>query len=219
MIKPNQSGRSMVEMLGVLAIIGVLSVGSIAGYSKAMQKYKMNKYALAYNTLLNDLLDMKNNLAKNGGELTSSGSTVHYYGDFFKKLNMIPEGFKYIDNQHLSDIFNNNVQIYQFSAMTNQSNPEDFPGGIRTDIQPTQEGQAICHQILNIAKENSQNLSRALIYKNYANSTNRDEFSIYGDGKCTSDNKCLSKLTLNDIESFCYVCDESPCSVYTLWRG
>ena len=31
------TGRSMVEMLGVLAIIGVLSVGAIAGYSKAME--------------------------------------------------------------------------------------------------------------------------------------------------------------------------------------
>lgn len=39
----NESGRSMVEMLGVLAIIGVLSVGGIAGYSKAMSKYKVNK--------------------------------------------------------------------------------------------------------------------------------------------------------------------------------
>ena len=38
----NQSGRSMVEMLGVLAIIGVLSVGAISGYSKAMMKYKLN---------------------------------------------------------------------------------------------------------------------------------------------------------------------------------
>ncbi len=38
-----QSGRSMIEMLGVLAIIGVLSVGGIAGYSKAMMKYRINK--------------------------------------------------------------------------------------------------------------------------------------------------------------------------------
>jgi len=30
-------------MLGVLAIIGVLSVGGIAGYSKAMHKYRINK--------------------------------------------------------------------------------------------------------------------------------------------------------------------------------
>ena len=33
----------MVEMLGVLAIIGVLSVGGISGYSKAMAKYKLTK--------------------------------------------------------------------------------------------------------------------------------------------------------------------------------
>ena len=39
----NEKGRSMIEMLGVLAIIGVLSVGGIAGYSKAMQKYRINK--------------------------------------------------------------------------------------------------------------------------------------------------------------------------------
>jgi type II secretory pathway pseudopilin PulG len=30
-------------MLGVLAIVGVLSVGGIAGYSKAMNKFKTNK--------------------------------------------------------------------------------------------------------------------------------------------------------------------------------
>lgn len=38
-----QRGRSMIEMLGVLAIIAVLSVGGIAGYSKAMTKFKINK--------------------------------------------------------------------------------------------------------------------------------------------------------------------------------
>ena len=41
--KNEQSGRSMVEMLGVLAIIGVLSVGGISGYSKAMPKFKLTK--------------------------------------------------------------------------------------------------------------------------------------------------------------------------------
>ena len=38
-----ESGRSMIEMLGVLAIIGVLSVGGITGYTKAMFQYKINK--------------------------------------------------------------------------------------------------------------------------------------------------------------------------------
>jgi len=42
-MKINEQGRSMIEMLGVLAIVGVLSVGGIAGYSKAMNKFKTNK--------------------------------------------------------------------------------------------------------------------------------------------------------------------------------
>ncbi|MDY4885802.1 MAG: hypothetical protein SO141_06110, partial [Alphaproteobacteria bacterium] len=49
------AGRSMVEMLGVLAIIGVLSVGAIAGYSKAMMKYKLNKQSEQLNTVINTI--------------------------------------------------------------------------------------------------------------------------------------------------------------------
>jgi prepilin-type N-terminal cleavage/methylation domain-containing protein len=40
--KKTQSGRSMIEMLGVLAIVGILSAGGIAGYSMAMQSYKVS---------------------------------------------------------------------------------------------------------------------------------------------------------------------------------
>jgi Tfp pilus assembly protein PilE len=39
----HQSGRSMIEMLGVLAIIGVLSVGGLAGYNLAMSRVRTNK--------------------------------------------------------------------------------------------------------------------------------------------------------------------------------
>lgn len=48
MKKYYQSGRSMIEMLGVLAIAGVLSIGGIAGYSYAITKHKTNN-------LINDL--------------------------------------------------------------------------------------------------------------------------------------------------------------------
>ena len=46
MVKVNsksQNGRSMVEMLGVLAIVGVLSVGGVYGYGVAMKKHKANE--------------------------------------------------------------------------------------------------------------------------------------------------------------------------------
>ena len=38
-----QHGRSMIEMVGVLAIVGVLSVGGLAGYTKAMMQYRADR--------------------------------------------------------------------------------------------------------------------------------------------------------------------------------
>ena len=45
----NQRGRSMIEMLGVLAVIGVLSVGGLAGYNRAMQKVRVNRFIEEFN--------------------------------------------------------------------------------------------------------------------------------------------------------------------------
>ena len=39
----SELGRSMVEMLGVLAIIGLLSIIGISGYKKAMNKHRANE--------------------------------------------------------------------------------------------------------------------------------------------------------------------------------
>lgn len=37
------SGRSMIEMLGVITIIGVLSAGGLIGYSKGMRRHRLNE--------------------------------------------------------------------------------------------------------------------------------------------------------------------------------
>ncbi len=52
MFTKNESGRSMIEMLGVLAIVGVLSVGGISGYSKAMAKQKLNRTSYQISQIL-----------------------------------------------------------------------------------------------------------------------------------------------------------------------
>ncbi len=49
-----QQGRSMVEMLGVLAIIGVISIGGIAGYRMAMNRYQANQIANEINLMRTD---------------------------------------------------------------------------------------------------------------------------------------------------------------------
>ncbi|MBP1532202.1 MAG: hypothetical protein ILA52_01725, partial [Alphaproteobacteria bacterium] len=53
-----QTGRSMIEMLGVLAIIGVLSVGGIAGFQKAMITYRINTVINDHNMLIANIRDL-----------------------------------------------------------------------------------------------------------------------------------------------------------------
>ncbi len=54
-VRLTDSERSMVEMLGTLAIIGVLSIGGIVGYRYAMMKYRVNKVVNGLNMLSNQL--------------------------------------------------------------------------------------------------------------------------------------------------------------------
>ena len=42
-MKQYDTGRSMIEMMGVLVIIGALSAGGIAGYTKALHQNKVKK--------------------------------------------------------------------------------------------------------------------------------------------------------------------------------
>ena len=71
-----QSGRSMIEMLGVLAIIGVLSVGGIAGYSKAMAKYKQNKIGDQVSMLITNIRTIYGNSSNYAGLTTASAIAV-----------------------------------------------------------------------------------------------------------------------------------------------
>ena len=81
--KKNENGRSMVEMLGVLAIIGVLSIGGIAGYTLSMRRHRanqvvdlVNKYGtVVYGACQKAMVD---------GDITSitSCSSNHTYPDF-----------------------------------------------------------------------------------------------------------------------------------------
>jgi len=48
----NESGRSMVEMLGVLAVIGVLSIGGIAGYRYAVKQMSLNQLSEVLNLMI-----------------------------------------------------------------------------------------------------------------------------------------------------------------------
>ena len=60
--RKKQSGRSMIEMLGVLVIIGVLSVAALFGFTYAMNKYvpvKQNKLILSGKLFQPTISDIK----------------------------------------------------------------------------------------------------------------------------------------------------------------
>ena len=78
-------GRSMIEMLGVLAIVGVLSVGGIAGYSKAMEKFKLNKTISEYSYLIYGLLEHIDDLKS-----IPVGMGKFNFTDFARATNIVP---------------------------------------------------------------------------------------------------------------------------------
>ena len=43
-MKKTQLGRSMIEMLGVLALVGILSVTGLIGYQRAMRTHKITQF-------------------------------------------------------------------------------------------------------------------------------------------------------------------------------
>lgn len=71
-----EKGRSMIEMLGVLAIIGVLSIGGIAGYSKGMTKIKVNKTTHQITQIVTGILTVFAN------SKTLSGTDKEYPDEF-----------------------------------------------------------------------------------------------------------------------------------------
>ncbi len=95
--KRSQKGRSMVEMLGVLAIIGVLFVGGISAYSTAMEKHKANELMAATMQeavlISAQLATGKTNPTLSGinNSLFTSASTVANSDNFKIALNAVDE--------------------------------------------------------------------------------------------------------------------------------
>ena len=107
MIKTNESGRSMIEMLGVLAIIGVLSVGGIAGYSKAMNKFKTNQVADNVSMLVANIKTLYAQQKTYDGLDESSAVS----------MGVVPDELG-TDGSKLTNAFNGSVKIREASSTT-----------------------------------------------------------------------------------------------------
>ena len=104
----NEKGRSMVEMLGVLAIIGVLSVGGIAGYSKAMNKYKINKTNDQLSMLIANIRTLFSSQSDYGG--LNNGTAIQY-GVVPNDMYTSASGGTYASNYTITNPFAGDVKI------------------------------------------------------------------------------------------------------------
>ncbi len=199
-----QYGRSMIEMLGVLVIIAVLSVGGIAGYSKAMEKWKMNRTISEYGFLVNSFLEYRDNL-KNSIHLKGGGS----YGlvDFAHNVNIIPPTWKAFNQNLVTDSLGIRTTVYlgidgtgkQWIVLGWFANDEAF------DMK-------FCQTMMNdLAKPLHPVLDRVWFWGV------RGSTYVYGDELCEKGRICLCNVTFSEIQEMCQSCLENRnCMIY-IW--
>ncbi len=220
----NYFGRSMIEMLGVLAIIGVLSVGGIAGYSKAMEKWKINKILDEYSFMLAGLVEHADDLGRNSYRKESG-----YFGeglvDWIEGLNLVPATWHRINDIAMSDSGGNVVQWYKASDNSlavdfylggwqeneDKNNSSWLDGKSSTSFSPK-----LCVEIF---ESLVQPLHHALYNANTFNSKQSGKgVNFSGDSICGSTaDKCLSAASLADFHKACQVCDATGVCAITLW--
>ena len=79
--KNNQSGRSILEMLGVLAVMGVLTVGALVGYNYAMKIYRVNEIVEEMNrqsVLASSAKSIGVDLPENEWNTSAAGFEIEY---------------------------------------------------------------------------------------------------------------------------------------------
>ena len=183
-------GRSMVEMLGVLAIIGVLSVGAIAGYSKAMFKYKLNKQTEQINQLFNGITQYYRQLSNTENLLP-----------VLKKLNIVPVEMLKNNPSYIFDVFNNRL-IASVAPCYAHNHDTCTVLYYHITINNNQD-IAVCRNIINTVKENSSDLYVVELLGNWGQE-GETQYLFSGDAYCSKlGRKCLKEISIYDMEDMC----------------
>ena len=196
----NQSGRSMVEMLGVLAIIGVLSVGAIAGYSKDMMKYKLNKQTEQLSTLFNEAAIHAKQFSFNNSSSSNNVTPI------FIKLGLVPvEMIKNNNSNYVYDIFKNQIGIFKsgsISQETSNAEPDTMYVSISYNNKENPNDIAMCRNIIIAIKENAEILYRLSTHDAGGGSA-PSKHTIYSGYATCDEFNCIGDLTFTKIDNMC----------------
>ena len=210
-MKQNQFGRSMIEMLGVLAIIGVLSVGGIAGYSKAMEKWKTNKVLSEYSYLIYGLME---HLSDYQNLTTTQNYKVIGLQDTVMAAGIVPQTWTIgtTNSRQLYDTDGNMVNV--FSRKQRLVVDLYFGTHVKNDdgnLVSTNFSTGLCRELfLNLAKPLADTLHWARLYR----SNESSPVLFWGNKTCNgADKKCLNSVTLSEIDAACKLCmkDDACC--------
>ncbi len=102
MMKTNEQGRSMIEMLGVLAIIGVLSVGGFSLVNKMHNSYEVNQVIDITGELASRTRTVVRNYDDSDDEDDSKKNTS--METFLRKAKAIPDIFLDADDFEFGDV-------------------------------------------------------------------------------------------------------------------
>ena len=218
--KSCEFGRSMIEMLGVLAIIGVLSVGGIAGYSKAMMKYKINKMTEEYTMLMTGLMEYQESLFKTYND---SNYDNRLLAQFIMDAKLVPETWKLVNQQFIADSLGNKINTYVDTAETGTKFTSDIyivPSGINKDSEYAYE---LCMALAkDVVYPLAANMDYAALFINNDAITNSGNFMVYTKSCYNSKFdrvKCLSEMTLSEISTICKSCiKKDSCYFGMSWR-
>ena len=196
-----QCGRSMIEMLGVLAIIAVLSVGGIAGYSKAMEKFKVNKAIGEYSYLIQGLLEHLQEI-----KYLSPDNTQIAINGYIQAAHLIPETWK-VGNNGLIDTNGNTIYVFSrndtmiinfyLGGITNTTGEKvtAFFSDKLCIALFQNLGQPL-HEAVTLARTSKWGHGDKLVY-------------FYGDAYCGGNKKCLKDATLVEMKEACGICDNT----------
>lgn len=212
-MKYNQYGRSMIEMLGVLAIIAVLSVGGIAGYSKAMEKFRVNKLLEEYTMLLYGLLGNLNEL-KNKSAVDGGDNKVGLI-DYVQATSLVPETWKKVNDTRMTNSQGNVILLF---SRSNRFVMDIYIGGVvneKTGFMTYSTGYnaTVCQELM-------QNFARPLHgevqFVRFYRWTDGDYAHLYyGDKYCAKGKKCLRDMIVTEISDLCKLCegDREACCI------
>lgn len=193
MHKNLENGRSMIEMLGVLAIIAVLTVGGITGYSKALEQYKFIKLRNAWTEVFYNFIQIRNDF--NNQKIGGWGTETNYVYTM-KNLNMLPREFKYVSGNYFQDSYRFGITLYSAGNKGNRS--FGFFYWLGFDERSPKVCEAFMQAALNF-KDDVRKIWREPLAGN-----DIKMYSVWGNHYCSKNVRCMNSLNSQDMKELCY---------------